>query len=70
MKLKQLQWEKIPDNSVESTVWMTMNEEKWENQVDFTQIESMFSMKNTAIIVSKMDFNGKERQKKDQVRFQ
>lgn len=57
VKLKQLQWEKIPENMVESTLWVNMNEEKWESHIDFTKVESMFSAKSSGAIASTNNSN-------------
>ena len=45
LKLKQLQWEKIPPNQIQNTIWETLDDEKWENVVEFGKIEELFASK-------------------------
>ena len=35
-------WEKLPNQKVAETIWSQADEERWDSQLDFSEIDSLF----------------------------
>ncbi|RKP18738.1 FH2-domain-containing protein, partial [Rozella allomycis CSF55] len=49
-KLKQVNWEKLPETVVNKSIWSKLNDEAWEHKVDLFSLEEKFFMKNVTKI--------------------
>ena len=58
IKLRNLQWRKVPESKIPGSIWEKLNDLKWEEKLDYLQLEKNFPAKKEEEVRNKIEKKG------------